>query len=316
MTDKNIADDSTEFSDAFRDLADTDQGQPDPGRPGGSEQGAGETGGADPAAGDGLPTGEPQHPAAEHRPTGQGEISDELAGLSAEELRARLKAERDRAAKAENAIRSNEGRWSRAQRELHELRLRQAALPQDDDPAEMPEPISEEELERLEDDYEDLQPLVATVRGLRSELEGLKAEGASRARIEAKQAEIDAREFVGRQYETLDSRHSDWRGIVMTEDYAAWAMAQPDWIQDLIRRNGGEQLVDGEGAAVVFDRFKADMAQAADPRRERRTLQLEGSRHVPGRSPAMEPRGRGGGDFDSEWAAAADEDRRRNAARR
>lgn len=325
MTDTTNAD-GTEFSNAW-DVAEA-QGQPDQGRAAADDDlGADETGGPKPDADrDDPPAGTGQTADADPKdlPAGGEEISDELAGLP-EPVRQRLTAAEarakeleERATKAENTLRSNEGRYSRALRENHELRSRQAAPPKDEKPAAKPEPISDEVLDKLEGEYEDLKPLVAATRQMRSELAELKEAGASRAEIDAKQAEIENQEFVGRQYQTLDSRHSDWRDVAASRPYAEWALSQPGWLQELIAKNGSN-LVDGEAAAFVFDRFKADTAPKTEtqpnPQQERRDLQREGSLHIPARSPAMEPRAQGGGDFDSAWDAADDADRRRKARR-
>lgn len=324
MTDTERAE-STEYSEAWREDAEA-QGLPETGRTDAdadfTDKGdGGPTPDADtPAGTDQTTDADPRDP-----PAGGEEISDELAGLP-EPLRERLRAaeaERD-AAKAEadranNTLRSNESRYSRALRENHELRSRQAAQPKDEKPAEKPEPISDEVLDKLEGEYEDLKPLVAATRQMRSELAELKADGASRAEIDAKQAEIDEQEFLGRQYQALDSRHSDWRDVAASDDYAKWAFAQPTWMQELIAKNGN-QLVDGEAAAFVFDRFKADTAPPKtetqpDPQKDKRDLQLEGSRHVSSKTPALEPRADSGGDYETEWKRAAEEERRQSARR-
>lgn len=320
MSDIEKADTGTEFAEAWNEAAD-EQSQPDEGRTAEAPEGGQATGGPEGDA-DLPPAADDQTTDADLPPAGDDENSDELAGLP-DHVRDRLKAAEDRAAKAENTLRSNEGRFSRAERELNELRLREQQRRQEqqqpgNDTGKQPVDI-DAALEQVSTEYPDIGgPLTQVISGLRQKVEALESAGAQQATIEATREELATQEFLGRQQQLLTEKHSDWAEVVKTTEYAEWALKQPTHVQELIVRNG-EQLVDGEAAADVLDRFKRDTKpeqQTGDPKeQQRRAQQLDGSRQVPSRTPAMEARERGGGDYDSEWAAAAEEDRRKASRR-
>jgi hypothetical protein len=161
------------------------------------------------------------------------------------------------------------------------------------------------------------------VRALNAKIEELQKDGSRRAELQQAEADRDREVFLGKQRSILEAKHPDWQEVARTDtSYAAWAMSQPDWVQDLIRRNA-QALVDGEAATFVFDKFRAETKAAVDPHEQRRERQLEGSTHIPPRTPAFEPRSKGGsGDYNSEWEIAKREEQQerdraaRAAARR
>lgn len=255
---------------------------------------------------DGKPS-DPPADAAHAPPAEADENSDEFAGLSEAELRekakalaAEVKAERDGRSKAENTIRSHEGRVSRAERELNRIRLAQAAAPKEEPkPAEGPK-VSDEDLTKVAEEYGDLKPLVEAHRHLLAQVEELRGDRSKDAEAKRQEAERELNHFLDQQATTLTEAHPDWNAVVGTKAYADWAVAQPGWLKDLILRNGN-QLVDGEAASFVFDKFKADTKSPEDPDKARREAQLEGNRFVPPRAPAMEARGKGSDSFDAAW---------------
>ena len=311
--------DFTDFEQAFE--ADADDSQPlgepegrlDSDDPGLREDLAGEDGGdpTDPTA----DAGRTDAPPAEGT-----ETTDDFAGLSESELRekakalaAEVQAERDGRTRAENTLRSNEGRFSRAERELNELRLRQqAATPAQEEKPAGPEGVSDEVLSQVAEEYGDIgKPLVDHLRFLQAQVEELSNDRTQAAAAKQEEAKRELEAFLGKQQGILDGNHSDWPAIVASEAYGAWCAAQDPWIQELIFVRNGQQIVDGEAASFVFGKFKADTATGVDPNAERRERQLRGNAHVPARAPAMEPTGKGSGTFEDEFELARKEDERR-----
>lgn len=284
--------------------------QPDPANPG-------DDGGSDADAESNQPAAkEPTTDAESDQPAGGEENPDEFAGLP-EAVVARIKAAEAKAFRAENTLRSNESRYSRTERELNELRGRVLAQPKVE--PKQPEPeapvLSDEELTRIETEYDDLgKPLVQGFRALQAKIERLSSaldeQSSERSKQELARTEQERDEYLGRQAAILAERHSDVADIVKNPAYAQWAIQQPAFIQDMIRANG-QVLVDGEAAAFVFDKFKADTKQPVDPEEQRRQRQLDGSTDVRVRAPAFTPSEIGdSGDYDEEWKRAGEEERR------
>jgi hypothetical protein len=187
---------ATEFEAAFLEGADGE------GQPGADATGRPAEGGGDGGQGDGGDQGatDPARAAAADQPATDparaaedDETTDEFAGLSADELRERLKAtaaevatEKSLRTKAENALRSNEGRFSRAEREAIELRRQlEAATPKEEARQEAPT-VDDATLDRIATEYDDLgKPLVEAFRGLQARVEELNAAASKRTRPSA-----------------------------------------------------------------------------------------------------------------------------------
>jgi hypothetical protein len=307
----------TEFETAWEEGQAEDRGQPT-GRPDPADHIPDpEPAGADAAAIE--PAADAQPPAAEE-PAGGDEISDELWNGADPRLRtaweaaqAKLQAEQERAAKAENTLRSNQGRLSRADRELNELRHRLQQQPKEEPKASEEAGVDiDAALSKVAEEYPDIGgPLQEVIGSFRSKVERLEQAEASAAEREQALADLRYQESLAEQAQMLGEKHPDWSEVVSTQAYADWALAQPGFVQDLIRKNG-TALVDGEAAVEVFDRFKRDTQTnvGPDPHQTKRDRQLEGSRHVHARTPALTATDKGGGDFESEWKRAAEEERR------
>jgi len=306
-----------DFSAAWDEAAKGEQGQPQ-GRPDDLEpdQDAG-TAGADADAGGNLPADEAQ-PSDASRPAEDEENPDDIwAGLSEaqrERIRA-LEAAEARAAKAENTLRSNEGRYSRTERELNELRMRLAQEPKPQPGATEEKPVagaSEEDLARVGEEYPDIaKPLLSEITSLRSLVEELSKDRSKEAELKQARDELELTEYLGRQEQTVAEKHADWLEVVASKDFAEWAPKQPGFVQELIRKNGSA-IVDAEAAVDVLDRFKAATGNQGDPHAARRERQLAGSTHIPAKAPALQPAGRGDGSFGSEWDRLAREEARKS----
>lgn len=242
-------------------------------------------------------------------PPAGSEKQDDIWANADPALKAAFEAEKQRAAKAENAIRSNNGRLSQVQRELTELKQRQQAAPADK--ANEPPEVSDDELKRVGEEYPDIAPpLIGTILALRQQVEELSKDRTKRSEAETAQAELDATERMAEQEQHLAEQHPDWNDVVKTEDFAKWAIVQPRMVQEALQRNG-DGIVDGAEAAKILSDFKLETGRAAaDPIAAKRARQLDGSRAIPARS-GVTPSGDGrGGTFSDEWKRLEAQERR------
>lgn len=250
----------------------------------------------------------------------ESENTDDIWANADPKLKEAFEAERARAAKAENTVKSNNGRLSQAQRELAELRARSYApvQPQAKTGEEAPkEQADDPELAKVEEEYPEIaKPLIKVITDLRSEVESLKSEGAKRTEIEAKQAELAQQEAIAREEQALAEAHPDWDDIVKSQEFADWAVSQPRMVHEALRRNANG-IVDGNEASKVLSDFKRDTVseKAPDPLAQKRERQLDGNRRIPARSGAAPGDGTAG-DYSSEWKRLAAEEQRREASRR
>lgn len=279
----------------------------------------------DPLAEEGNDEGQPGAEEAQER---QGPDAEQPAGSESADdiwanadpvLKAAFEAERAKAAKAENTIRSNNGRWSKAQQELNALRARQQAPAQpqasggkDSEPAP-----DDAELRRVEEEYSDIaKPFVKAIAELRSEVASLKQDASRRGEFEAKQAELAEQESLAREEQALAEDHPDWNDVVKSQDFADWALAQPRMVHEALRRNANG-IVDGAEASKIIADFKRDTRseEAPNPLAQKRVAQMEGARHVPAKAGAAPGQGQGGS-YSDEWKRLAAEEQRREASRK
>lgn|GEM_PF-5511567 len=279
------------------------------------------------------------------QPAGSDEADDAIWAGAPAELRTAFERERAGRAQAENTIRSNNARWSSAQRELNVIRAHQAqpALLGDAaqgrghgygragrggddgsdlgwDPAER-----DEELLRVGDEYPDIaMPLIEVIADLRAQVSELSTDASRRRELEQSQAELALQEQLAGEEQALARGHPDWSEIVKSQDFADWAMAQPRMVHEALLRNG-DGIVDGAEASKILGDFKRDLgSEGRGPGpsgsgwssiAQRRGRQMEGARHVPGRQGAIPGEGVGGS-YSEEWKRQESEERRREASRR
>lgn len=257
---------------------------------------------------DGQADEAPQRQAAE-TPAKASETDDLWAGADSR-LREAFEAQRSRADKAENAIRSQNGRLSQAQHRLNDLegeleQFRKGKASQGTEGQDADEQTREERLAKLREDYPEVAaPILAELDNLRQKVGKLDTAHQS-------QAQERSQAFVDEQISFVSEAHPDWRDVVMSPEYAKWAETAPRYIREAISRNA-QQIVDGEEVADVLARFRADTKQP-DPEAERlqakRERQFSASRSTETRTPAARPGGADTNDFDAEW------DRRARARR-
>lgn len=229
---------------------------------------------------------------------------------------------RQEAEQARNTIKANNGRWSQSQRELEALRSRQSApaSPQAERTQSQPQTGERaERLKRTKDEYPEVaEPILDEITDLRTQVESLLQDANRRTELEEAQARLDAGERRAREEQSLAEIHPDWGQVVLTPEFVAWHQVQPRMVIDALIRNGTKEhgIVDHVEAAKILSDFKRDTAvqPAPDPLAERRSSQLDGSRHIPVRAPALEANAAGGGSHEAEFELARQEELR--AARR
>jgi hypothetical protein len=290
------------------------------------------------------PDAAPQPSSAAGQPAGSDEADDDIWAGAPAELRSAFEAERAGRAQAENTIRSNNARWSSAQRELNVIRAHQAqpashrdAAPgihgarsrsgRGDDGSDFGYEAAErdEELLRVGDEYPDIaMPLIEVIADLRAQVSELSTDASRRRELEQSQAELALQEQLAGEEQALARDHPDWDQVVRSQDFADWAMAQPRMVHEALLRNG-EGIVDGAEASKILGDFKRDfgsesrgsgtLGSARSSIAQRRGRQMEGARHVPGRQGAIPGEGIGGS-YSEEWKRQESEERRREASRR
>ena len=111
-------------------------------------------------------------------------------------------------------------------------------------------PKSEEELAEFKKKYPDVYDVVETVASMQSESRAKTLEEKVKLLQEREQEliRLDAEK-------ELKSRHPDFDDIRNSDDFHAWAKAQPESIQSWIYKNAG----DPEAASRALDLFKSDM---------------------------------------------------------
>lgn len=306
---KNIADDTTSYEDAWNELDSAEAGLSDEERqldePENDPVDEGETGDADAPA--------PADEAADAPEPAASEISNDDIWANADpKLKSLFEAERDRAAKAENLIRSNEGRYSAAQKQANEYRTRYEALAANA-PAAPAKPKPAELLESLKGDYPEIaEPILAVVGSMQEELDGLKGHRAQaeEQRQAAEQAELET--YVNQQQAELEKAHPDWLNTVQSQDFINWFSGSPQRVKDALHRNANA-IVDAEEASWVLGLY-AESKGTSEQLQQRRERQLAASKAVPGRT-ATAPSTQPIDDYEAEWKRLDALDRRKAAGR-
>jgi hypothetical protein len=224
----------------------------------------------------------------------------------------------------EHRERSLRGRLSASDRELNRLR-QQAQQPAGQGQEQPREPqretaaddlLASDEFKQFREDYAEIAaPIEGILKKMQDKLNasaGLVSEVQQTREVEAIAANTQA----------LTERHADWQDCIKDERFYGWLETQPTAVREAAQRNW-QGIVDVDDAALVFDRFKAQVrAQqpsapspspqpSADPKRRR---QLEAAKDAGVKAQPVsseEP-----DDFDAAFANAAkkaDQRRRVNA---
>ncbi len=311
MTDMLTADDGNAgFSEAWNELREREQGQSAEERSDGQHSPGAEGGSEGDAS---RPT--PDDEAADAgRPTAAQEITDDFWANADPRAKAAFEEATARAARAENSVRSHEGRLLATQRESEKLRTRlsqiEARLPAPEPEAD---PKAEEEaIARLREEYPDVAaPILSKIDKLGQAVADLSERSASQEEQQEAQHKLELQQYLADEEQKLATAHPDWNAVVLSQPFVEWFGRQPRAVKDAVRRNG-EGIVDAEEAGFVIDLFKSTQKPTpeAQQHQQRRERQMDGSLAVPSRTgtaPAQAP----ADDFESEWKRLAERDRRK-----
>lgn len=250
------------------------------------------------------------------------ETQDDIWAKAPPELRAAFEAERKAREEAQGVLRTQSGRLSTTQRELAELKRRQAGTPAEGEGSQ-PGEAEDERAKRLaatKDEYPDVtSAIIDEVTDLRSQLAELLQDRTRAAEAEAKQAELDHAETLAANEAMLVEKFPDWQEVVESEAFTEWALKEPKIIHEGILANANG-IVDPASALKIIGDFKRDTASdlpatTVDPLAEKRRLQREGGAAIPARTATAPAKGGETGSYSDEWKRLAREEQRREAAR-
>jgi hypothetical protein len=135
-------------------------------------------------------------------------------------------------------------------------------------------------LAELREDFPDFAPLI-------DQIETLMKGKADTERVVQTVQQREADAFIAEQEGILSKAHPDWMDAAADERFTGWLESQPTAIQEAFKRNYAA-VVDGNDAALVIGRFKADMGvdnfgaaqeqSQPDPQQQRRERQLKANR--------------------------------------
>jgi hypothetical protein len=177
-----------------------------------------------------------------------------------------------------------------------------------------------EKLKQLREEYPDLaEPIVEAFATQEARLKAIQEslDGVTQT-VGAAQAERAVEQQIG----ALQARHPDWKQKTASPAFANWANAQPDFIKQVIVRNG-QQIVDAGEASALLEQFMRDTGQfgvpkapvvnpAQDELNARRKRQIDAAAALPNRSG---PAGSGPpDDFDGAFAFYAAQKARQQRA--
>jgi hypothetical protein len=234
------------------------------------------------AGGDGQ-GGKPPHidPAAE-KPAGSGSSTTDadLWKDAPEPLRNAFEAERAAREKADQTIRSNNGRLSAESRRAAELEAEVLTLrgkTKAEKPAEEAPALPDEARKQLEEEFPDVAaPLLKVIGSLEAKVAELAAGNASADERRLADVQLEQQRLYAEEEQKLAGEHSDWRTVAATPAFAEWANAQPRAIQEALRRNGTD-IVDAAEASLVIGMFKTSAGVGIGKTDERRERQLRGN---------------------------------------
>lgn len=299
------------FSDAWKEAAAEEQGasqdRSDPlAEPTKKENEAGQEPGAPPADRE-----------AEGKPPASEESTDDIWANADPKLREAFQAERDKAVKTEQQLRTQDGRLSSAQRQLNQLK-QQLAPKRDAEGAagEGEEAKSKDErMKQLREEYPDVAaPILDELAALQETVKALATQTHT-------QLETEAQNLVAQEEQRLLERHPDWGEYgekgKSNKEFLDWVFQQPRYVIEAVKRNGSE-IVDSVEVSDILDRFKkatgkdTDQAQR-DAVARRRDAQLDAGRAPASRQPAVASGSED--DYSSEWKRLAAIDKRKAASR-
>lgn len=166
------------------------------------------------------------------------------------ELKAAYEAEKVAREKAEREAKSAVGRVAPLQRRLDELR--RAAQPAGDDKIKE----AREAIRAHEEEYPEIAKPVAKA------LDAITEKNAAEDKSRREAAATELADIERHATTMLAEKHPDWEAFLNKhggDGFAAWLDDQPRRIRDAAYRNANS-IVDGEGAIVLMDAYKAHVA--------------------------------------------------------
>lgn len=306
------ADSEAKYSTAWDEIDAEETGQPSDAE---GRQGAGDEPSEDDEkeAGQG---GEAATPSADAEPASRDETTDDESEPA--KLREALKAERERAEKAENLARSHGGRLAQTLNELQDLKKSLESKKAEGATPEGEEALEEDErIKQLREDYPEVaDPLLEKIAKLEAVVLKLGA-GQEAAQGEATEAEIET--LFTEQLEALTSKHDDFATVVQSSEYRTWLQRADPLVQRVIQENS-PRIVNAAECAAILDRFKSETGwgqqrrEAVEKVEQKRERQLAAGREAPTRQPAVTRDE--AGSFGDEWDRLDAQDRRRSTGRR
>lgn len=284
-------------------LSEGESGQPatDPAKPAPADEPAsGATGQAD----TGTPAKDPDPARAAEKPANQ---NDELWANADPALREAFEAEREARTRAENTIRTHEGRLTATQRQLLEA---QARIPKvEPTKQEEAKPVLTDEVKaQLREDFPDVaSPLLDAISALETEQANLRARDASREEQEQAARAVEAQRFFAEQEQKLATAYPDWHATCRSAPFIEWAQKQPQIILDGLQRNA-DAIVDADSGIKILDLYRAEVAP--DDTAQRRQRQLDATRNIDTKNPQATSSQTQ--DRDAEWARLDALDRAKN----
>jgi len=236
-------------------------------------------------------------PAGDNTPPEKDTSEDDIWANADPKLReAHENALRDAHLRAEGI----KGRQSAADRENARLRAQiaelqggressQAPKEGNDEPGDKPSSEIPDHLRQLREDYPEVAgPLLDVIDKMQGELTELKQPvGALKER--------EAASAIQQQETLLTEKHPDWQAVATDDRFAGWLEEQPKAIKDAMERNFNA-IVDGNDAALVIGKFKADLGigkepstpdPKPDPTVDRRQRQLQAGRDAGRTGPSV-----------------------------
>lgn len=263
---------------------------------------------------------EPETPpagTAEGNPPAAKESNDDIWANADPRLREAFEAERTKAVKVEQQLRTQDGRLSSAQRQLNQLKQQLAPKRDAEGAANEGEEAKtkEERRKQLREEYPDVAaPLLDDLAELQETVKALTAQTHT-------SLENEASVLVEREEQRLIERHPDWTEYGQhgksNKEFVDWVMQQPRYVIDAVERNGSE-IVDSVEVSDILDRFKRETGKTTDQAQRdavarRRENQLEAGRNPANRQPAVASGSED--DFSSEWKRLQAIDKRKAANR-
>lgn len=256
-----------------------------------------------PDEGQGQEPSSPPAGQAEANPPAAKESQDDIWANADPKLREAFEAERSKAVKTEQQLRTQDGRLSSAMRQLNQLKQQLAPKRDAEGAANEGEEAKtkEERRKQLREEYPDVAaPLLDDLAELQETVKALTATTHT-------SLENEATILVEREEQRLIERHPDWTEYGQhgksNKEFVDWVMQQPRYVIEAVERNGTE-IVDSVEVSDILDRFKRETGKATDQAQRdamqrRRESQLDAGRQPANRQPAVASGTED--DFSAEW---------------